>query len=81
MGFGAIASELKKRPNTVYYAINQWIRHGEYVDRRKNNGKHVKYRIAMHKLEDYILDNKTLEKWSGRGLQDRCLMLEKSHNV
>ena len=68
MGFAAIAKRLNKYVNTVQYAIKHWMKHRQYVDRRKGNGTHVQYKVTLHKLESYILDKNTLEKWSGRGL-------------
>jgi len=68
MSFPAIAKRLNKYVNTVQYAIKHWMKHRQYVDRRKGNGTHVQYKVTLHNLESYILDKNTLEKWSGRGL-------------
>lgn len=76
MSYDSIAKRLNKYVNTVQYAIKHWMKHKQYVDRRKDNGKHVKYKIVLNQLENYILSKETLMDWSGYGLQDRCLMLE-----
>jgi len=76
LSYKRISEVLLKPPMTVYYAIRHWNTYQAYVDWRKNNGSHVESKIALHKLQEFILDKKTLIEWSGYGLQDRCLLLE-----
>jgi transposase len=81
LSYKRISEVLLKPPMTVYYAIRHWNTYQAYVDWRKNNGSHVESKIALHKLQEFILDKKTLIEWSGYGLQDRCLLLEKKYDV
>jgi transposase len=71
-----------RRPNmTVQYAIQKWQQRGCFEDRREQNGQHVQFKVVQHKLKDLLLDQQTLQAWSGFTLADRCAILRQHNNV
>ena len=81
LSYSKIAKRMFRQPNTVHYAIKNFVKESQVIDHRRNNGKHVQYQIVRHQLHDYILDRNTLVEWSGYSLQDRVLLLEQKKGV
>ncbi len=54
---------------------------GEFIDRRRYNGKNNGRLKIVPRISRHLLDPKVLQQWGFMGLQQRCLQLEKDFNV
>ena len=81
--YNKIASIMNKWPMTVHSALKRWEQNGRTAyDGRAKNGVHMKNKMRLQgPIKDFLLKKETLDEWSGHGLMNRCILLEKSKGV
>ncbi len=82
LSYPVIAKQLTHKTMTVYTALRRYeARDLLHVDHRILNGQDNKRRKITAKLEEFLLSDKVLQKWSGLFISQRCMLLDLDHNV